>query len=85
MRDVRFGLYEMVKIEKGRGVHMRDVFDGATFFIEDITSSREQVKGTYALVRVQLLEGRYILAGNGTGGASGCGGGVEEIRAPGKP
>jgi hypothetical protein len=66
MRDARFGLYEMVKIEKGRGVHMRDAFDGATFFVEDITTSREQVKGSYGLVRVQFLDGRYILAGNGT-------------------
>jgi hypothetical protein len=67
MRDARFGLYEMYKIEKGRGIHMRDVFDQETFFVEDITSSRHSVKGDCALLRVQLLEGRYILSGNGMG------------------
>ncbi len=66
MRDSRFGLYEIFKIEKGRGVHLRDVFDGATFFVEDITSSRESVKGDCGLMRVELLDGRYVLSGNGT-------------------
>lgn len=67
MRDARLGVYEIERIERGRGVSMRDVFDGQEFFVEDITTSRESVKGSLALVRVQLLGGRYILAGNGTG------------------
>lgn len=66
MRDSRFGLYEIFKVEKGRGIHVRDVFDGATFFVEDITSSRECVKDDCALLRVELRDGRYMLSGNGT-------------------
>jgi hypothetical protein len=46
---------------------MRDAFDGERFFVQDITASYEQVAGDYGLLRVQLLDGRYILAGNGTG------------------
>ena len=66
MRDSRFGLYEIFKVERGRGIHVRDVFDGATFFVEDVTSSRESVKDDCGLLRVELREGRYVLSGNGT-------------------
>ena len=65
MRDARFGLYEIFKLEKG-GLHLRDVFDGETYFVESFLASRTCAKGDYTLTRVQLLDGRYLLPGDGT-------------------
>ena len=65
MRDARYGLYEVQRVEEGRGIEVMDVFRGDRLFIDDVTSSREVVKWDCLLARVEFYGGRHVLAGNG--------------------
>jgi SEC-C motif/Protein of unknown function (DUF2384) len=65
MCAARYGLYEVQRVEEGRGVELTDVFRGDRMFVEDITSSKELVMWDCILSRVEFLEGRYSFAANG--------------------
>ncbi|MGO9257552.1 MAG: SEC-C metal-binding domain-containing protein [Bryobacteraceae bacterium] len=65
MRDARYGLYEVQRVEAGRGIEVQDVYRGDRLFIHDVISSKELVKWDCLLSRVEYFEERYILAGNG--------------------
>src|SRR5262249_18025118 len=36
----RYGLYEVQRVEEGRGVDLRDLLAGDTFFVNDVSSSK---------------------------------------------
>jgi hypothetical protein len=65
MRDARYGLYEVQRVEEGRGVEVRNVYRGDPFFVHDVSSSRELVKWDGLLSRVEYFEERYTFTGNG--------------------
>jgi len=65
-RDARYGLYEVERVEEGRGIHLRNLFTDETPFVHDVSSSNELVRGDCLLSRVELFEGRHEFSGNGT-------------------
>ena len=65
MRDAVFGLYEVQRVEEGRGIEVRNVFRGDRFFVDDVSASKELVKWDCVLCRIENFEGRYVPAGNG--------------------
>ena len=66
LRDARFGLFEVLRVEPGSGVEIRDIFGGDPIFIHDISSSHEMHRWDCLLARPQFYQGRWIFAGNGT-------------------
>lgn len=65
LRDSRFGLFEVERVEPGSGVQLRDIFVGDSHFVHDISSSRSLHRWDCLLVRLQFLEGRWLMTGNG--------------------
>jgi hypothetical protein len=65
LRDARFGLFEVTRVEPGSGVQLRDIFMGDSRFVDDISSSNSLHRWDCLLVRLQFLEGRWIMAGDG--------------------
>ena len=65
MRDARYGLFEVQRVEEGRGIEVRNVYRGDRFFVNDRTSSKEAVRWDCLLTRVEHFEGRYEWSGNG--------------------
>ena len=66
MRDARYGIYEVQRVEEGRGMEVMDLYRGDRFFVEDKAASKELVQWDRLLTRVEHFEGRYMLAGNGS-------------------
>jgi tetratricopeptide (TPR) repeat protein len=65
-RNARFGLYEIQRIDEGAGVELKDLCAGDTFFVHDVTTSRERVKWDCMLSRVEELDGKRVFSGVGT-------------------
>jgi len=65
LRDARFGLFETVRVEPRSGVQLRDIFAGDSYFVHDISSSHTMHRWDCLLVRIQFLEGRWLMTGNG--------------------
>jgi hypothetical protein len=65
LRDARFGLFEVTRVEPGSGVELRDIFGVESRFVHDISSSNAMNRWDCLLVRLQFLEGRWIMAGDG--------------------
>jgi hypothetical protein len=65
-RDSRFGFWETVRVEEGKGVELRDYFGGEPFFVHDVRSSRALVKWDCLLTRVEKKGARIEFSGNGT-------------------
>jgi len=61
----RFGLREVLRVEEGMGVELRDVFTGEQIFVNDVSSSKELVLWDCLLNRVFHFEGRSEFPGNG--------------------
>ena len=57
------GLYEVTRVEEGRGVGLREVVTGEEYFANDVTGSRNLVKWDVVVVRVTGVKGRYGLEG----------------------
>ncbi|MDE3164288.1 MAG: SEC-C domain-containing protein, partial [Acidobacteriota bacterium] len=66
LRDARFGLFEVERIEPGSGVHLHDLFGGDRMFLHDVRTSNSVARWDCLLTRIQFYEGRWIFAGNGT-------------------
>ncbi|SPE35390.1 putative SEC-C motif domain protein [Candidatus Sulfopaludibacter sp. SbA6] len=64
-RAARFGLFEVQRVEPGKGVEMKDVFAGDRFFVADVSSSRSLVQWDCVLQRVEEFEGRRMFGGLG--------------------
>jgi hypothetical protein len=65
MRDARYGLYEVHRVEADRGIEVRNVYRGDLFFVKDVTASKELVKWDCLLARVEFFEDVHVFAGNG--------------------
>ncbi len=65
MRDSRYGLYEVHRVEEGRGIEVRNVYRDGLLFVKDISSSKELVKWDCLLSRVEFFEEVHTFAGNG--------------------
>ncbi len=66
LREARFGLYEVERIEPGSGVHLHDLFGGDRMFLHDVSTSNSVARWDCLLTRIQFYEGRWIFPGNGT-------------------
>ena len=66
LRDARYGMYEVSRVEPGSGIELHDLFGGDRMFVHDISSSNTMHRWDCVLVRAQFHEGRWILAGNGS-------------------
>jgi len=64
-RAARFGLFEVQRVEPGKGVEIKDVFAGDQFFVGDVSSSRSLVKWDCLLQRIEEFEGRRMFGGHG--------------------
>ncbi len=60
LRDSWPGVFEAETVEEGRGVHLRDLASGETIFVQDITASRELVRGDCMLSRIEQLDGKLM-------------------------
>jgi Protein of unknown function (DUF2384) len=66
-RKARFGVWEAQRIEEGKGVEIKDLFEGDRFFVHDVSCSRSMVRWDCVLARIYQSEGRWYFAGNGFG------------------
>ena len=64
---MRFGVWEVQRIEEGKGVKIKDVFEGDGFFVHDVSCSRSMARWDSVLARVHQSEGVWYFAGNGLG------------------
>jgi hypothetical protein len=65
-QNTSFGLYEVQRIEGGRGVELKDLSTGNLFFVDDVGTSRTLVLGDCLLARVETLDGRHAFTGSAT-------------------
>jgi hypothetical protein len=65
LRAARFGMWEVQRVEEGEGVEMKDLFEGDTFFVHDITASRAMAPGDCDVGRIVRFEDRWQFTGNG--------------------
>jgi hypothetical protein len=64
-RDSRYSLYEVQQVEPGRGLELKDLCGSDRMFVHDVSSSRNLVKWDCTLCRVEMLDGKWYLGGNG--------------------
>jgi tetratricopeptide (TPR) repeat protein len=64
-RDSRYGVFEVQRVEEGKGVEIKDYFTDEHFFVHDVTSSKELVKWDCLLSRVEQIQGRWEFSGDG--------------------
>ena len=64
-RDARFGFYETIRVEPGRGIELQDLCGPDRMFVDDVTSSRELKKRDGTLCRLEFFEGKWYLGGDG--------------------
>jgi hypothetical protein len=65
-RDSYPGVFEVERVEAGRGVHLRDLGTGETIFVHDVTASRELVRGDCCLTRIEKLDGKLMFVSDGS-------------------
>jgi tetratricopeptide (TPR) repeat protein len=63
-RDSLYSLYQVQKVEPGRGVELQDLCSSDRMFVHDVSSSRRFVKWDCALCRLELLDGKWYLGAN---------------------
>jgi hypothetical protein len=64
-RDLRYGLWEVQRIEKGRGAEIQDVFSGDSLFVADVNLSNSGSQWDCLIGRMHRWKGQWIFAGNG--------------------
>ncbi len=64
-KDTALRIYEVTGIERGRGVHIKDIFDNNEIFVNDIRSSRKMTKWDIGAMRVIKTLGKFYLSGAG--------------------
>ncbi|MFZ5925957.1 MAG: SEC-C metal-binding domain-containing protein [Acidobacteriota bacterium] len=58
-------LYEALRVEEGKGVQVRCYETGDEFFVHDVSSSRQLVRGDYLLSRIVREHDRHVFNGDG--------------------
>ena len=66
-RDLRFGLWEVERVDEEKGVELKNLLEGDTIFVHDVSSSQSMVLGDLDIARVHYLEDKWQFAGNGLG------------------
>ncbi len=66
-RQARFGLWEVQRVEKDKGIELKDLFVGDRVFVHDVSSSRSMVRWDCVLSRIYQFEGRWYFGGNSFG------------------
>jgi hypothetical protein len=61
MRNARYGIYKVVKIRRGVGAVVEDIFRGENMFIIDIGLSRHAIKGLAFAGRLIAPENRFFM------------------------
>lgn len=62
-QDTSLRIYEVTGIERGRGIHIRDLFNDNEIFVNDIRSSRGMTKWDIGAMRVIKTLGKFYLSG----------------------
>ncbi len=57
------GIYEVIGIERGRGVYIRDIFDNTEIFVNDVNSSKGMNKWDIIILRVITVGDKYYISG----------------------
>ncbi len=57
------GIYEVTGIERGRGVYIKDIFDNAEKFVDDVNSSRGMNIWDIVTLREITVGGKHCLSG----------------------
>jgi hypothetical protein len=61
----RYGLWETQRVEAGRGVELKDLFEGDTFFVRDVSTSRTAARWDCIAGRLHFFENKWLFAGDG--------------------
>jgi hypothetical protein len=64
-RAMRFGMWEVQRVEQGRGVELKNLFEEDTVFVHDVTASGSALQWDCEIARIHRLEDRWLFAGNG--------------------
>ncbi|MCU1330701.1 MAG: motif domain protein [Bryobacterales bacterium] len=64
-RQARFGVWEVQRVEEGRGVELKDIFAGDTFFVHDVSCSLSVVRWDCMVCRIYRFQGRWYVFGTG--------------------
>ncbi|HEY7392166.1 MAG TPA: SEC-C metal-binding domain-containing protein [Bryobacteraceae bacterium] len=64
-RKAQFGIWEVQRVEKGKGVELKNLFEDKRFFLYDVSSSRSLVRWDCVLSRVHQFKEKWYFVGNG--------------------
>jgi plasmid stability protein len=64
-RNARYSLWEIQRVDRGRGIEVKDYFAGDTLFISDVTSSREAAQWDCLIGYLYQRDGRWELFSDG--------------------
>jgi hypothetical protein len=62
-QNTEIRVYEVIDIERGRGVHIKDLFENNEIFVNDIRSSKKMTKWDIGAMRVIKTMGKFYLSG----------------------
>lgn len=62
-QDTALRVYEVTGMERDRGIHIKDLFDGNEIFVNDIRSSRQMTRWDIGALRVIKTLGKFYLSG----------------------
>jgi hypothetical protein len=65
-RDSWPGVFETESVDEGRGIHLRDLAEGDTIFVHDVTASRELLPGDCIVSRIEELDGKLMFVSDGS-------------------
>src|SRR5215831_9545261 len=65
LRDARYGLFEVERLERGAGIQVRDLGSGERLFVHDVSSSNTLARWDALLARIQSYESHWLFAGDG--------------------
>ncbi len=65
MRQARFGIWEVQRVQIGKGLELRNIITEDQFFVDDVSCSRSLVQWDCMLCRIYRSEGRWSIAGVG--------------------
>jgi len=60
---VRFGVWEVQRVEEGKGVEIKNLFEDERFFVDDVSCSRSMTRWDCVMGRVYESQGRWYFMG----------------------